>query len=439
MTSISEFENICQGGHGGQLIAAARAGEADAKETVVSIFDAAIDGTLDAILKAPPLEKNRPGVSTSCHLLVLSIMNRLYGQDSQTFYKGDALRYVRTNLVTQRLIGIEEPTLGWPVYGFGAEAMGQLMMYPTDQAPGSDPGQPLISLDYFQALREIDLESEICRVTSDMLGHFHDLSGRDPVAHLPAPYSLAAEILGQENLIAALSAEPEKVKQFLDHLVDMVFVPWCNFLHQRHPGVRLELSDASGSPSFIGPLNFKEVSLPPVLRLINENVWGNKVFVANYRGDGVAYNNAPNKRQRRRKRASQPDTSAPEETKLSDMKIDDLLDTKRTICPEFVIKLHDDTVPLDIYVAACARFNLPLYVGVGATRLDRNSVVDVEAAMGELEADGCTYGTAVLAARRKAENISTLTWPGGIYIEDINAETHPRLIQAVLRGASAAI
>ena len=118
------------------------------------------------------------------------------------------------------------------------------------------------------------------------------------------------------------------------------------------------------------------------------------------------------------------------------MKIDDLLDIKHKICPKFVIKLYADTIPLDVYVRASQHFGLPLYVGIGATRLDRNSVIDIEAAARELEADGRVYGSAVLTARRNADNITTQSWPGGVYIEDINAESHPRLIEAIINGVS---
>ena len=140
------------------------------------------------------------------------------------------------------------------------------------------------------------------------------------------------------------------------------------------------------------------------------------------------------KPRRRRPSASHIDQSVG--AKPADMSVDDILNAKRNICPNFVIKLHDDTLPLGVYVQASKRFGLPLYVGIGATRLDRNSVVDIEAAERTLETDARVYASAVLEARRAAENIADQSWPGGVYIEDINAESHPRLIQAVIIGAS---
>lgn len=187
MISIREFERICSDCTGGELFSVARAGDAASVDKLMSIFDAAEAGVLDHCLKAPPRHMDRSSVSTSSHLLTLNLLYRFRGLDSSAFYKSDPLRYVRTNLATQRLIGIDQPTIGWPVYAFGAEALGQSMIYPPDQAPGSDPGVPLLNLDDFNALSPINLDCEVCRITSEMLGHFHDITGRDPVAHLPAP------------------------------------------------------------------------------------------------------------------------------------------------------------------------------------------------------------------------------------------------------------
>ncbi len=56
-----------------------------------------------------------------------------------------------------------------------------------------------------------------------------DLGRIEPVALLPAPYSLAAVVVGQRNLILALSQAPAAVRRFLFALV--VTVSW-------HPGAR---------------------------------------------------------------------------------------------------------------------------------------------------------------------------------------------------------
>ena len=54
------------------------------------------------------------------------------------------------------------------------------------------------------------------------------------------------------------------------------------------PNGWVELSDASGSPFFIGPENCKTMSIRSIQRMDNGNLWNDRVFDCNYRGDHVA-------------------------------------------------------------------------------------------------------------------------------------------------------
>ena len=187
--------------------------------------------------------------------------------------------------MTQHLLGIRKLNIGWPVYAFGSEAFGQATMYPDQHAPGADHGAPLVVRKNLFEMESIDFEVEVHKVVEAMLACFVELTGLEPVAHLAAPYSLAADIFGQKTLITALSHDPDFVVEFLDHLTGQIIVPWCERLVKRYPNIWLELSDASGSPLFISPNLFKKIVARPVQRLINDFPWGNRIFVANYRGD----------------------------------------------------------------------------------------------------------------------------------------------------------
>ncbi len=118
------------------------------------IIDAAKAGVYDADYAGKPGSEVK--VTTSCHMMVLAIVNRLNGINATKFYKAEPLDYVRLNCLIQRMLGIERLTLGWPVYGFGAEALGQTMIYTEAQAPGSDPGFPLLDRDNWQNMPTYD-------------------------------------------------------------------------------------------------------------------------------------------------------------------------------------------------------------------------------------------------------------------------------------------
>ena len=112
-------------------------------------------------------------------------------------------------------------------------------------------------------------------------------------------------------------------------------------------------------------------SVGPVRQLIEGNPWGNRVFAANYRGDLPA----GEKTRGRRKRRSAND---------SGLSFEKILDTKKLCCPQFLTRLEADEAPLEKYAQAAIELKIPLYLGIGAVRLDRNSISDLNAAKSEL-------------------------------------------------------
>ena len=163
-------------------------GDKTATEAMSSIIDTALAGEYDKNY-AGEIEREKVHVTTSCHLMALALLNRLQRLDSAHFYKEDPLRYVRTYCLVQRMLGFRRLTLGWPVYGFGAEMLGQTMIYPEDQAPGSDPGVPLLNADNWRDMPVYDPNHQVARVISENLQHMASLTGIQPEAHMPPPYS----------------------------------------------------------------------------------------------------------------------------------------------------------------------------------------------------------------------------------------------------------
>ncbi len=414
-----------------------QAGDDTAQKKLLTLFDAVMEGEFDAVFQESA-KSDTVCVTTSLHLMTLTMLNQLYGLNSKEFYKGDPERYVRTTLMTQRLLGIRKLTLGWPVYAFGAEALGQATMYPDQHAPGADPGDSLVDRNNWYKLETPDFEGEVPRVIEAMLASFAELTGLEPVAHLPAPYSLAADIFGQETLITALSHEPDFVVEFLENLTEKIIVPWCERLVQKFPNIWLELSDASGSPLFISPQLFQKIAACPVLRMIKEFPWGNRVFVANYRGDMTPKISRVEGRRgagRRNRRAQQtdPETSS---TQSSTNALNELIDFKLSLCTEFIIKLDADQSPLSIYIEQAIRREKPLYLGIGATRIDRNSIADREAAKSELEDLATNSAKAIKTVSEsladKGQYRSNLSWPGDVYFEDVNAESDLDLVKTII-------
>jgi hypothetical protein len=363
----------------------------------------------------------------SLNLMTLTIMHDLYGVNGAAFYKGDPERYVRATLMSRRLLGMNKLYVSWPVYAFTAEALGQEMMYPDKFPPGADPDRPLINSDNWRDIATPDLTGGIPETCWQMIDAYQRLTGLEPLLHLSAPYSLAADIFGQEPLLAALVHDRKFANELLDHLVDRVLQPWIDEFFRRYPDGWVELSDASGSPFFIGPQNCKDMAIRSISRLIDENPWGARVYDANFRGDYVPLAEKRNRSSRRRG-APAGGSDAPGLLELTGL--------KHSVCPMYMIRLDDDRVPVSFYEEQAIARNIPLVAGIGASQIDRNSISDFNATKQTIKATAQEY---VDAIRNVANTIAQNgydnrqpPWPGTIYFEDISSESSFELIEIIM-------
>lgn len=399
-----------------------QSGDQAAASDLHELLTDTINGRFDGVF-SQPAGVDTVHVSASLNLMTLTIMHALFGLTSDTFYLGDPERYVRTTLMNRKLLGFNKMYLSWPVYALTAQAVGQETTYPDKHPPGSDPENMLVDKSNWRTISTPDLTSGIPAHIEKMLESYVRLTGFDPVLHLSAPYSLAADIFGQEPLIGALRDDPEFVGNFLEHLSRVVLLPWIDRFFQRFENGWVELSDASGSPFFIGPDNCRDFAIGPVQRLKQAHPRGHRIYCANYRGDYVTL--APVRRNGRK----QPNTG-------QKMSLKTLSDLKQQVCQDFVIRLHDDRVDLPFYVDQAIEQSVPLFLGIGAIQIDRNSIPDLDIARREIKERTQAY---VAAIKYVATTISANgydndqpPWPGVIYFEDVSAETSLELVEVII-------
>lgn len=409
-----------------RLLADWQAGNKHERNRLVGVFDAGLGGEYDVGFKIPA-PQDEVHVSGSIDLLTLGIVFDLYGVTASELYKGNPDRYVRLVLTTLRLLGMPKMYLSWPVYAFTAEALGQPMIYSDRFSPGTDPDEMLVDADNWQDLPPIDLAGGIPSVIDETLSSYRRLTGFKPVLHLSAPYSLAADIYGQEQLITALTDEPEFVNRFLDHLADTVHQPWIDHFFNNHPDGWVELSDASGSPFFIGPQNCKDVAIRSSQRIIARNHWS-RVYGANYRGDYVTQANRRVGSSSRRRSSRRSDVEA--------MSFTELFDVKHSICRDYVIRLADDRVDPSRYVEKAIDNEIPLFMGIGASQIDRHGIVDMEVARQDIKDVASEHVNAIRTVARSIANngyeAKVPPWPGTVYFEDVSAESSFDLIEVIV-------
>jgi hypothetical protein len=413
-----------------RLLARWQAYDQQAIDRLKEILNGTLSGEYDHLFKHPP-PTNAVHISGPVDLMTLTIMHRLYGLTSAEFYKGDAEVFVRASLMTQKLLGMPKLYISWPVYGFTAEALGQPMIYSDQYSPGTDPDNPVANLDNWRDIKTPDMNIGIPKLLDEITSCYQRLTGHNPVLHLTAAYSLAADIFGQETIIGALTNEPELVNRILDHLADIVLQPWMEHFFKQYPQGWVELSDASGSPFFIGPQNCKNMAIRSTQRLIAKNNWGKRVYDANYRGDYVTRANKSS--------ASTSKRRKPRGNEAEQLSLVELFELKNSVCTDYVIRLAEDRTSNDFYVEQAIKCNIPLFMGIGANQVDRNSIADLEMAKQQIETTTLEY---VKAIKTVAHSISENgydsrepPWPGTVYFEDISAESNFELIEMILDTA----
>ena len=418
--------------NGIDLLKSWQSGSPDRRAELTDFLSQTIDGAFDAnfAIHGP---KDAVHVGGSINLLTLTIMNDLFGDTSDVFYKADPGRYVRTTLMTRRLLGMNKLYLSWPVYAFTAEAMGQETMYPDKFPPGSDPDNMLLNHDNWRQDFRPDFDSGVPQIIKDMLEAYVSLTGLEPTLHLSAPYSLAADTFGQEALLAALVHDPQLATDLLEHLADTIHRPWINDFIKHFPNGWIEMSDASGSPFFIGPKNCRDISIRAIQYLAKGEPWGHRVYDANYRGDYVTQSRPKNRRNARGGAVPPPP--------VEPVTLDQLTEAKHAVCRDYVQRLHDDFVPVDYYRDKAIQWNVPLFAGVGSSQIDRNSVTDLGSAKDALRAvaAGDVEAVKVVAETIQGQGYDNRQppWPGTIYFEDVSSESSLELMEVIIEEALA--
>ncbi|HAB36984.1 MAG TPA: hypothetical protein DCE52_03095 [Rhodobacteraceae bacterium] len=415
--------------YGLHLLQRWQAGDTKAKVEMTEFFDAAIAGEFDDNFKqlAPA---NKVHSTASVHMLGLAVLHDLYGIQGHEYYHDDPYRYVRANLAVSRLLGISKFYTTWALYAWTCEPLGQTMMYPDKFPPGADPDAILITKDNWQDLGTPDFSTGVPAAVDGILRVAQELTGVAPLLQISAPYSLAADIYGQEPLLADVVNNPDRVNALLNHLGDVVLAPWMDHFFTQFPDGWVELSDASGSPFFIGPENCQTMSIRSIRHMLQGKAYADRVFDNNYRGDFVAEVKKKARASRRRGTASEGNDAQ------SSAKLLDLTDAKVSVNPVFIMRLESDKVDISFYEEQAIQRNMPLTVGVGSPEIDRNSIEDLNAKKLEITDQARAH---VAAIKRVCESVDLpkdnhvgQSWPSHIYFEDINGESQFELVEIVL-------
>jgi uroporphyrinogen-III decarboxylase len=276
---------------------------------------------------------------------------RELGVGAKEFYTNADVLVPGSLEISQRY-GIDVAFIDYDVYNIEAEALGQRIVYSDEHMPDVDRGAPLIrGPDDLRKIRTPDFSSE-GRFTVVIKAHslYKKLTGVEPSMQFCAPFSLAANIRGIEQLVLDIYTAPAFARTLFERLTEEVIAPWIAYQLARFPNGSIGGSDATASLPIVNTEILEQWVVPYILRL--RELCGPKVVVPNWVGE--RYLKTP-------------------------AKATAMLDLKLAVCPRFIEGQDPDVQALgpEFYQDYAERRDVPLILGVGAGFLATASVQEV--------------------------------------------------------------
>ena len=134
---------------------------------------------------------------------------------------------VRAMLQGQADYGLDTPNMSSDTYNIEAEALGQKLLYTSAGMPDVDRSAPLIGEKAdLRRIKTPDFDKAgRCAVVMERHALFHKLTGLQPTLSFTAPFSLAANVRGIEQLLVDIYTDPDFARSLLERLTDDVLAP----------------------------------------------------------------------------------------------------------------------------------------------------------------------------------------------------------------------
>lgn len=263
------------------------------------------------------------------------------GVPAEEFYTTPEILTNGTLEITKKY-GLDVAFIDYDVYNIEAEALGQKIIFSDEHMPDVDRGSPIIiDQDDLKKIKTPDFDSDgRFPHIIEMQSIFKKQTGVEPSLQFCAPFSLAANIRGMEQLIMDIYTDPDFVRGLFDAIVEEVLAPWILYQKKHFPNATtIGGSDATASIPIVNLSMLKEWIVPYILRL--RKICGPEVNVPNWIGEKYLKN--------------------PKE----------MLDLKLQVCPDFLEGQDPDVEALgpEFYKEYAGQHNVPLVLGVGASFL----------------------------------------------------------------------
>jgi uroporphyrinogen-III decarboxylase len=189
------------------------------------------------------------------------------------------------SLLAWEYTGIDYLEANMDIYDFEAENAGSRINFYPDHLPDTNRRDFLIKEEKdLDKIKFRGLDHGRCRYLIEYCHAWTEYSGVDVFPVLCAPWSIASNLYGLENLVVAAMTEPEFVHEMFRRIVYDLQVPMYKALMAEIPGcVSITLADAWASPPVVSvPLVREFVAAWHLrcqeamgMRVVNMGIWGN--------------------------------------------------------------------------------------------------------------------------------------------------------------------
>ena len=189
-------------------------------------------------------------------------------------YRDDPVAMAETTLLVQEYIDFDLIIANLDIYNFEAENMGAKMGFFKNACPDIDRDEFFIAgPDDLDKVKFRGMEHGRMRYLVDFCRAWEKYTGISVAQSslaFSAPWTLACNLYGLENLVIDTMDDPEFVRELQKRIVEDVHVPMFTALKQEFPELEtVMLADAFGVPPMIAP-DIAEEFIQPYVDLENE-------------------------------------------------------------------------------------------------------------------------------------------------------------------------
>lgn len=272
---------------------------------------------------------------------------------------------VPAELEIQSQYGLDVANFTFDVYNIEAEGLGQRVIFTDAHMADIDRSVPLVRQHSDLArikTPDFDSTGRFAQVIA-AFGLFKRLTGLEPTPSFCAPFSLAANLRGIEQLLMDIYTAPDFVHELFERITDQVLAPWIIYQRKHFPNAtKFSGADATASLPIVNLEILRNWIVPYIFRL--RELCKVDVSVANWVGES---------------RLKKPE---------------EMLKLKLTVSSGAIQGQDPDVYALtpEFYQRFADAHNVPLILGIGAAFLAESTPAEIVARVRQYVRVGRQYG-----------------------------------------------